>query len=120
MWVKVRIRESLSIFAFGSVSIIPGLGPFECSLYACRRLGIGLATDSVKLVGGMPGWPSTSPWWGYHGDDGLLFQYDSRPIQLPSYLPYGHGDVVGCGIDFTSRTLFYTINGVKLGQSDHF
>jgi Ran-binding protein 9/10 len=31
------------------------------------------------------------------------------------YPTYGAGDVIGCGVDFTSRSVYFTKNGVRLG-----
>jgi Ran-binding protein 9/10 len=57
-----------------------------------------------------PGWRTGS--WGYHGDDGRLF-HDStwgRPFG-PTFTT---DDVIGCGLDFRRRLIFYTKNGKLL------
>ncbi|KAG5459600.1 MAG: concanavalin A-like lectin/glucanase domain-containing protein [Olpidium bornovanus] len=75
-------------------------------------IGIGLCTQSVAL-NRLPGWEPSS--WGYHGDDGHSFCCSG------SGKPYGPtfatGDVIGCGINFLDRSVFYTKNGVTLGMS---
>lgn len=59
----------------------------------------------------MPGWSKNS--WAYHGDDGHVFDEGSHYLQ-PPYPTYGVGDVVGCGVDFQSKTCFFTKNGQRL------
>jgi Ran-binding protein 9/10 len=59
----------------------------------------------------MPGWEPGS--WGYHGDDGKIF-WDGQDAE---YGPtYGAEDVVGCGVDFTTNSAFFTKNGRYLGK----
>lgn len=76
-------------------------------------LGLGFSSKYAETEG-MPGWPGNgAPSWGYHGDDGKKFastldrgkQYSER---------YGPGDTVGCGVNFTDGTIFYTKNGTLL------
>ena len=63
----------------------------------------------------MPGWAKGS--WGYHGDDGKKFEELGFGRRGVPYGPtYGTGDTIGCGVDFTSRTAFFTKNGEKLGK----
>ena len=60
----------------------------------------------------MPGWTSGS--WGYRGNDGKIFHQTGRGID---YGPtYGAEDVVGCGINFTTNSAFFTKNGRYLGK----
>ncbi len=60
----------------------------------------------------MPGWTPGS--WGYHGDDGRKFSdFEASELYGPTY---GAGDVVGCGIDFMTKSAFFTKNGEKLGK----
>ncbi len=66
----------------------------------------------------LPGWEANS--WGYHGDDGHLFSSSGTGKAYgPSFTT---NDVVGCGVDFCSNSLFFTKNGVWLGVafSDSF
>ena len=59
----------------------------------------------------LPGWGPHS--FGYHSDDGSFF---AKNRCSPSYGPrFGPGDVVGCGIDYHERAVFYTLNGTFLG-----
>ncbi|RIB07246.1 concanavalin A-like lectin/glucanase domain-containing protein [Gigaspora rosea] len=74
-----------------------------------KAIGIGFCEKTVNL-NGMPGWYYGS--CGYHGDDGCLFCCSGRGN------PYGPlfstGDTIGCCLNFTNNTVFYTKNGVNL------
>jgi hypothetical protein len=74
-------------------------------------VAIGLCRGESRQTG-MPGWARGS--WGYHGDDGKIFAEEGTGS---NYGPtYGTGDVVGCGIDLQSGTIFFTKNGENLGN----
>lgn len=64
----------------------------------------------------MVGWGSGT--WGYHSDDGKTFEGPTG-----SGDPFGRaceeGDVIGCGVDFTNETAFYTKNGEIIGMLQH-
>ena len=77
-------------------------------------VAVGLATQAFLRHRRMPGWDAES--YGYHGDDGAIFH--GRGRQLSKYGPsFGPGDVVGCGIDYSDSTVFFTLNGVCLGTA---
>ncbi|THY04865.1 hypothetical protein D6D03_03431 [Aureobasidium pullulans] len=73
--------------------------------------GIGLCRE-VSETAGMPGWSQGS--WGYHGDDGCTFAETGLGRQSERY---SSGDVVGCGINLESGTVFFTKNGAHLGDA---
>jgi len=78
---------------------------------------VGLATEEFPLHRKMPGWDSHS--FGYHGDDGCLFHntsFHSDSRRLPMF---GAGDVVGCGVDYEEKAIFFTLNGNFLGYQFH-
>ncbi|KAJ8114293.1 hypothetical protein ONZ43_g4937 [Nemania bipapillata] len=59
--------------------------------------------------------------WGYHSDDGALYSKNGQRQSNPSYVVgYAEGDTIGCGIDFSDRTAFFTKNGVFLGVGKAF
>lgn len=65
----------------------------------------------------MPGWQNKgSRSWGYHGDDGNLFDNNMMPREKHPSGTYGPGDVIGCGVDFAKETMFFTRNGETSGK----
>jgi hypothetical protein len=86
-----------------------------CGIDEAPCVAVGLATDQFPLYSHMPGWDSNS--FGYHGDDGKIYHDDARS-GIRRYGPiFGAGDVVGCGIDYLARAIFFTLNGQFLGYA---
>ncbi|KAF4448950.1 putative ankyrin repeat protein [Fusarium austroafricanum] len=85
-------------------------------------IGIGLCGEFTDLTNAMTGW---NPWTvGYHGDDGLFRLQDSQiggdPVEGIPKCKFGKGDVVGCGINYSSNEYFFTCNGKVVGKSTLF
>ena len=77
-------------------------------------VAVGVATRNFQFQSRMPGWDQQS--YGYHGDDGGIFHASGG--MLKQFGPkFGPGDTVGCGIDYVSRGIFYTLNGKFLGYA---
>ena len=75
-------------------------------------VSIGLATAAFPLYGKQPGWDRNS--FGYHGDDGAAFH--GTGVGSKQFGPaFGVGDVVGCGLDYRSGSVFFTKNGRFVG-----
>jgi hypothetical protein len=73
-------------------------------------IAIGFSTQKASLDR-LPGWESES--WAYHGDDGKTFFGEATGrVYGPTFTV---GDVIGCGINFSSGQAFFTKNGVNLG-----
>lgn len=77
-------------------------------------VAVGVATKAFQYQSRMPGWDKQS--YGYHGDDGGIF-HSSGEMLKPFGPKYGPGDTVGCGIDYVSKGIFYTLNGEFLGYA---
>ncbi|EGG16412.1 hypothetical protein DFA_09447 [Cavenderia fasciculata] len=92
-----------------------GIYYFEITVISKGRdgyIGIGLCTNSMAHSK-LPGWERNS--YGYHGDDGNLFKCSGTGKHYgPTYTT---GDTVGCCINFVNNTLFFTKNGVPLGEA---
>ncbi|RYP18542.1 hypothetical protein DL767_009816 [Monosporascus sp. MG133] len=75
-------------------------------------------TNRYTLLDNLPGWQCCEGLsWGYHADDGGIFEYSSTSDYAHSIGPkWGMGDTVGCGIDFSRDTIFYTKNGELIGE----
>ncbi|KAK7554689.1 concanavalin A-like lectin/glucanase domain-containing protein [Phyllosticta citricarpa] len=56
--------------------------------------------------------------WSYHCD-GRIYQLGSKSYHFEREEEFGHGDVVGAGIDFRERTVFFTKNGKRLEHDFH-
>ena len=93
-------------------SILPGILRPQRHPNAQDCVAIGLATERFSVQSRMPGWDANS--FGYHGDDGGTFHNSGGMVEEfgPSF---GPGDVVGCGIDYVERGIFFTLNGKFLG-----
>ncbi|OIR56395.1 MAG: Ran GTPase binding protein, partial [Amphiamblys sp. WSBS2006] len=78
-----------------------------------RNIGVGFSAGAVSL-NKLPGWEGAS--FGYHGDDGMVYGGGDGIGQ--EYGPvFEKDDVIGCGIDFIQRNIFFTRNGVFLGTA---
>lgn len=77
-------------------------------------LGIGWGSENWGKTwkGRMPGWNEGS--WGYHGDDGRIFEANKYRIWGPTW---NDGDVIGAGYNFDRDILFFTKNGLYLGDA---
>ena len=73
-------------------------------------IGVGLAREGYSKTK-MPGWEPVSHAW--HGDDGCTF--NSCGSGNPFSTPWNEGDIIGCGIDFDRKAIFFTRNGVLQG-----
>ena len=90
----------------------PNGGQASTQRHECAA--IGLSTKSFSSSNKMPGWDDTS--FGYHGDDGGI--YHGQGDMLRRYGPaFGPGDTVGCGLEYSSRRIFFCKNGVFLGYA---
>ncbi|KAF9056421.1 hypothetical protein BJ165DRAFT_513128 [Panaeolus papilionaceus] len=78
------------------------------------HITIGFASRSVKFTR-LPGWELCS--WGYYGENGRALSGDKEGSAYGQ--PFGVGDIIGCGIDFTANKAFYTKNGIFIGDVFH-
>ncbi|ORY44413.1 SPRY-domain-containing protein [Rhizoclosmatium globosum] len=73
-------------------------------------MGIGCCTKDVNLDR-LPGWDPGS--YGYHGDDGFLFESTGKG--KPYGPTYTKGDTIGCIVNFMDNTMSFTKNGILIG-----
>lgn len=106
------------LVSYYEVSILPCPDDFESERNvqhhprASDCVAVGVATSTFNLRSRMPGWDIAS--YGYHGDDGGIF-HGSGDMMRRFGPSFGEGDTVGCGIDYISRGIFFTLNGDFLG-----
>ncbi len=83
----------------------------DLTFFHRSSIGIGFSSKSVPLSR-LPGWEPES--WAYHGDDGHSFCCQSSGKHYGP--PFNAGDIIGCGINFRTRSAFFTKNGDHLGS----
>nr|AFN86180.1 secreted SPRY domain-containing protein 19 [Globodera rostochiensis]CAC21848.1 hypothetical protein [Globodera rostochiensis] len=82
------------------------------------RVQIGLATKQMPLdkpVGWSEGtyaYASAGYFWGHKDSKCTIGTANGRPYIKGPW--FGNGDVIGCGVDFANRQIFYTKNGQRL------
>ncbi|GAB6021669.1 Ran-binding protein 9 [Chamberlinius hualienensis] len=106
-------KDAASVRATYPIPAACGLYYFEVKIVSKGRdgyMGIGLSAQGVNM-NRLPGWDKQS--YGYHGDDGHLFNSSGTGS---AYGPtFTTGDVIGCGVNLIDNTCFYTKNGHNLG-----
>jgi len=87
-------------------------------IHVSTAIGVGLC-DPLQTPLYFPntflGWKQGS--FGYHSDDGCKFHASGQGT--PFGPRFGNGDIVGCGLDWTNREIFYTLNGSFVGTAFH-
>lgn len=76
-------------------------------------ISVGLITKSA-LLKKLVGWEAGTI--GYHGDDG--FAYMGSGKGTPFGPTFTTGDIVGCGVNFAKKLIFFTTNGQYIGMAD--
>ncbi len=92
-------------------SVKPRAGRIPLTALYRTTIGIGFADKAVALTR-TPGWEPNS--YGYHGDDGHF--YASQNVGKHYGPTFTAGDVIGCGLNFRTSSIFYTKNGEHLGE----
>lgn len=83
------------------------------------EVAIGFCTIGGSAIR-FPGWPPrgaapSARSWGYHGDNGCLYDSCREDNAVhASETPYRAGHTVGCGVNLTTQTIWFTRNGQRL------
>ena len=101
--------------ADGAIPTVEDMNPPDQSEYSLPEVvAVGLSSSRFLSDHRLPGWDFES--YGYHGDDGNIFH--GRGSQVGAYGPtFSIGDTVGCGINYKTKSIFFTVNGKFLGNA---
>ena len=78
-----------------------------------------LCTFALLIPWWLPvGWEKQS--YGFHTDDGNLFNCNEAKKNGPYAEKASTGDVIGCGVDLVERSAFFTLNGSSCGKHFHY
>ena len=106
-------KDASSVRATHPIPASCGLYYFEVKIVSKGRdgyMGVGLSAQGVNM-NRLPGWDKQS--YGYHGDDGHSFCSSGTG---QAYEPtFTTNDVIGCGLNLSDGSCFYTKNGIHLG-----
>ncbi|KAL8777724.1 MAG: hypothetical protein Q9213_007739 [Squamulea squamosa] len=112
---KLHDHEAAATRTDHPIPVQAGIYYYEATITSKGKdgmIGIGFSGPKVSLEK-LPGWEPES--WGWHGDDGHTF---CCQVTGKKYGPtFTTGDVVGCGINFTTGSAFFTKNGVHQGNA---
>lgn len=99
-----------------TIPVPPQVGIYYFEMKVINRgrdgyIAAGFAIKSASL-GRLTGWePGTI---GYHADDGNLYRGAGTGTAFgPSYTT---NDVIGCGVNFSEKSFFFTKNGILIGE----
>ncbi|KAG0219813.1 hypothetical protein BGX31_011157 [Mortierella sp. GBA43] len=119
-YIKYRSDMTLSASVTANHPINPSSGVFYFEITVDQSKGnamsIGIASKSLRK-NCQVGWDLNS--WGYHNVNGYLFFGNGNQSIQYSY-EFNEEDVIGCGINFFDRTVFFTLNGHMLGVAFRF
>ncbi|KAF9916736.1 hypothetical protein BX616_002950 [Lobosporangium transversale] len=118
---KNDMTVSASVTANHPINPQCGLFYFEITIDAYKEvkgstMSVGIASKALRK-NCQVGWDLNS--WGYHSDDGYLYFGNGKQSIKYAY-EYKENDVVGCGINFVDRAVFFTLNGDMLGVAFRF
>ncbi|KAI1300515.1 hypothetical protein EDD11_006174 [Mortierella claussenii] len=118
---KNDMTVSASVTANHPINPKCGIFYFEITIDQFKEvkgsaISIGIASKSLRK-NCQVGWDLNS--WGYHSDDGFLYFGNGKQNIKYAY-EYKENDVVGCGINFVDRAVFFTQNGDMLGVAFRF
>ncbi|KAI1878720.1 hypothetical protein JX265_002897 [Neoarthrinium moseri] len=109
-----REHEAYAIRSDHAIANHVGIYYYEVAVLSRKRdestICVGFTAKTVSLAR-PPGWESDS--YGYHGDDGNI--YNGQNVGKHYGPPFATGDTIGCGINFRTGTAFFTKNGVYQG-----
>ena len=114
--VNKHEHEAAAVRAQYSMPPQCGIYYFEVTILSKSKdgmIGVGFSSSKASLER-LPGWEQES--WAYHGDDGKAFFGESQGQGKPYGPTFTLNDIVGCGVNFSSRTAFFTKNGSFLGK----
>ena len=78
-------------------------------------VSLGFCGEFCDQTQAQPGWNVWSV--GYHGNNGGIFEQESRRSTYSTGRNFGPGDTVGCGIDFHRKWYFFTFGKEIVGMS---
>lgn len=108
-------KDAASVRSDCQIPAACGIYYFEVKVISKGRdgyIGVGLSADRIPL-NRLPGWDTNS--FGYHGDDGNVFTDSGSGDKYgPTFTT---GDVIGCCLNLTNRSIFFTKNGANLGMA---
>lgn len=87
--------------------------PHACGVYYFEVTVHKLTRESSLSIGLFDS--SVAGQWSYSSDDGTVVPRSGAPRSYSS--TYGRDDVIGCGISFRTSTIFFTKNGIGLGDA---
>ncbi|KAI8599527.1 concanavalin A-like lectin/glucanase domain-containing protein [Dissophora ornata] len=110
---------SASVTANHPINPNCGLFYFEITVdqFKGSAISVGIASKSLRK-NCQVGWDLNS--WGFHGDDGRLYFGNGEQSMEYSSNTYKQEDVVGCGVNFIDRSIFFTLNGYMEGVAFRF